>query len=123
MMPDKFLCLCVKPVFKFLYGLQDGHDFFTSFLSRAVKIHRRKLKREKRIKACVKKALKSEQIPIIAEDIGGDKGRTMILEASTGKVILKMVGQGTYKLQKLKDRLLQLKSIWEKKYLMLYIWE
>ena len=52
----------------------------------------------KRNSDAVKKALKSEQIPIIAEDIGGDKGRTMILEASTGKVILKIVGQGIIEL-------------------------
>ena len=52
----------------------------------------------KRNSDAVKKKKKSEQIPIIAEDIGGDKGRTMILEASTGKVILKIVGQGIIEL-------------------------
>lgn len=52
----------------------------------------------KRNSDAVKKALKSEQIPIVAEDIGGGKGRTMILEASTGKVILKIVGQGIIEL-------------------------
>ena len=46
----------------------------------------------------VKKALKDIGIPIIAEDTGGDKGRTMILEASSGKVTLKIVGKGTVEL-------------------------
>ena len=46
----------------------------------------------------VKKTLKDIGIPVIAEDTGGDKGRTMILEASTGKVMLKVVGRGTIEL-------------------------
>lgn len=52
----------------------------------------------KRNSDAVKKALKEIGIPIIAEDTGGDKGRTMILEASTGKVMLKVVGRGTIEL-------------------------
>lgn len=40
----------------------------------------------------VKKTLKDEDIPIIAEEIGGNKGRTMMIYASNGKVILKVVG-------------------------------
>lgn len=52
----------------------------------------------KRNSDAVKKALKEIGIPIIAEDTGGDKGRTMILEASTGKVTLKIVGKGTVEL-------------------------
>lgn len=52
----------------------------------------------KRNSEAVKKALKDIGIPIIAEDTGGDKGRTMILEASTGKVTLKIVGKGTVEL-------------------------
>ena len=52
----------------------------------------------KRNSEAVKKALKNEQIPIVAEEIGGDKGRTMIVEAATGKVILKVVGQGIIEL-------------------------
>lgn len=46
----------------------------------------------------VKKALKEESIRIIAEEIGGNKGRTMILKASDGSVILKVVGQGILEL-------------------------
>ena len=52
----------------------------------------------KRNSEAVKKALKDIGIPIIAEDTGGDKGRTMILEASTGKVTLKIVGKGIIEL-------------------------
>lgn len=52
----------------------------------------------KRNSDAVKKALKSQGIPIIAEETGGDKGRTMIVEASTGKVTLKVVGQGIVEL-------------------------
>ena len=52
----------------------------------------------KRNSDAVKKALKEIGIPIIAEDTGGDKGRTMILEASTGKVTLKIVGKGIIEL-------------------------
>ena len=42
----------------------------------------------------VKKVLQKESIPIIAEDTGGNKGRTMILDSNDGCVILKIVGQG-----------------------------
>ena len=52
----------------------------------------------KRNSDAVKKTLKEIGIPIIAEDTGGDKGRTMILEASTGKVTLKIVGKGIVEL-------------------------
>ena len=52
----------------------------------------------KRNSEAVKKTLKDIGIPVIAEDTGGDKGRTMILEASTGKVMLKVVGRGTIEL-------------------------
>ena len=52
----------------------------------------------KRNSEAVKKALKDIGIPIVAEDTGGNKGRTMILEASTGKVTLKVVGKGTIEL-------------------------
>lgn len=48
----------------------------------------------KRNSDAVKKALKDESVPIISEETGGNKGRTMILYASDGKVILKVVGQG-----------------------------
>ena len=52
----------------------------------------------KRNSDAVKKALKEESIRIIAEEIGGNKGRTMILKASDGSVILKVVGQGILEL-------------------------
>ena len=42
----------------------------------------------------VKAILKKELIPIISEHLGGNKGRTMIVDSSTGKVTLKIVGQG-----------------------------
>lgn len=35
------------------------------------------------------------QIPVIAKDIGGNKGRTMILDASNGEVQIRTVGIGT----------------------------
>ena len=40
----------------------------------------------------VKQKLKSFSIPLIAEDIGGTKGRTMILDTSNGDVYIKTVG-------------------------------
>ena len=52
----------------------------------------------KRNSEAVKKALDNMKIPIVAEDTGGNKGRTMILEASTGKVTLKIVGKGIVEL-------------------------
>lgn len=42
----------------------------------------------------VKEILKKESIPVVAEDTGGNKGRTMILDSSDGMVTLKIVGQG-----------------------------
>lgn len=42
----------------------------------------------------VKNALISARIPIITEDTGGNSGRTMIVEAETGKVLLRTVGKG-----------------------------
>lgn len=52
----------------------------------------------KRNSDAVRKTLKDIGIPIVAEDTGGNKGRTMILEACTGKVTLKIVGKGTVEL-------------------------
>lgn len=52
----------------------------------------------KRNSDAVKKTLKDESIRIMAEEIGGNKGRTMILKANDGSVILKVVGQGTIEL-------------------------
>lgn len=42
----------------------------------------------------VKNALREYSIPIIGEDIGGNKGRTMILDTSNGDVKIKTVGMG-----------------------------
>ena len=52
----------------------------------------------KRNSDAVKKALKDESIRIVGEETGGNKGRTMILKASDGSVILKVVGQGIIEL-------------------------
>jgi len=52
----------------------------------------------KRNSEAVKKTLKDEAIRIIAEETGGNKGRTMILQAADGIVILKVVGQGVIEL-------------------------
>ena len=48
----------------------------------------------KRNGEAVLSCLKSLNIPIIAFDLGGHKGRTMILDSSDGKVTLKTIGQG-----------------------------
>ena len=52
----------------------------------------------KRNSEAVKKTLKEKDIRIIAEETGGNKGRTMILQAKDGSVILKVVGQGIIEL-------------------------
>lgn len=49
----------------------------------------------KRNTESVKVALSKESIPIVAEDTGGNKGRTMILDSQDGVVLLKIVGKGT----------------------------
>ncbi|MGL4875853.1 MAG: chemotaxis protein CheD [Clostridium sp.] len=46
----------------------------------------------------VKEALKKERIDIVAEDIGGHKGRTMVVDTLTGDVTLKIVGVGIKKI-------------------------
>jgi len=43
----------------------------------------------------VKNALKILSIPIIAEDIGGNKGRTLIFDTSSGILSVRTVGLGT----------------------------
>ena len=48
----------------------------------------------KRNGIAVREALKKEKIDIVAEDIGGNKGRTMIVDSLTGKVTLRIVGEG-----------------------------
>ena len=52
----------------------------------------------KRNSEAVKKALKDESIRIVGEETGGNKGRTMILKANDGSVVLKVVGQGIIEL-------------------------
>jgi len=52
----------------------------------------------KRNSEAVKKTLKHIAIPIMAEETGGNKGRTMILQANDGSVMLKVVGVGIIKL-------------------------
>ncbi|WP_416176233.1 chemotaxis protein CheD [Clostridium sp.] len=42
----------------------------------------------------VKLNLKKYSVPLIAEDLGGNKGRTMIFDTSNGKVEIKTVGLG-----------------------------
>ncbi|WP_027625852.1 chemotaxis protein CheD [Clostridium lundense] len=42
----------------------------------------------------VKRVLNEFSIPILAEDIGGNKGRTMIFDTSNGVVQIKTVGMG-----------------------------
>lgn len=42
----------------------------------------------------VKKSLKELSIPIIAEDVGGNKGRTLIFDTSNGIVKVKTAGLG-----------------------------
>lgn len=44
--------------------------------------------------AAVKNILKELSIPVLAEDTGGNKGRTMILDLKTGTVLIKTVGMG-----------------------------
>lgn len=40
----------------------------------------------------VKSALQKESIPLISEDLGGNRGRTMILDADDGSVSIRTVG-------------------------------
>lgn len=42
----------------------------------------------------VKEALKKHSIPVLAEDLGGNKGRTMIFDTADGSVKIKTVGIG-----------------------------
>ena len=43
----------------------------------------------------VKETLKKCNIPILAEETGGNKGRTMIVNSDDGVVTIRIVGQGT----------------------------
>lgn len=42
----------------------------------------------------VREAINREGIIIAAEDVGGSKGRTMFVESESGKVLIRIVGQG-----------------------------
>ena len=42
----------------------------------------------------VREAISREGIIIAAEDVGGSKGRTMFVESESGKVLIRIVGQG-----------------------------
>lgn len=42
----------------------------------------------------VKSTLKEFNVPILSSDLGGKTGRTMSIEALTGKVFIKIIGQG-----------------------------
>lgn len=46
----------------------------------------------------VKEVLQSLNIPIISEDLGGNSGRTMIIDATNGKVYIKSIGKGIMEL-------------------------
>jgi chemotaxis protein CheD len=46
----------------------------------------------------VKNALKILAIPIVAEDIGGNKGRTLIFDTESGILSIRTVGMGTTEL-------------------------
>ena len=46
----------------------------------------------------VRETLRKLNIPILAEDLGGKSGRTMSIEAYTGKVYIKTVGKDTKEL-------------------------
>ncbi|WDC83915.1 chemotaxis protein CheD [Caloramator sp. mosi_1] len=52
----------------------------------------------KRNEEAVKSILKELNIPIISEDVGGNKGRTMIVDPGTGSVILRITGLGVKEL-------------------------
>ena len=49
----------------------------------------------KRNGVAVKNALKVLSIPIVGEDIGGNKGRTLIFETINGLLLIRTVGIGT----------------------------
>lgn len=43
----------------------------------------------------VRKTLEKLTIPIVSDDVGGNKGRTMIFDTSSGVVLIRTVGLGT----------------------------
>ncbi|SHI44027.1 chemotaxis protein CheD [Clostridium cavendishii DSM 21758] len=52
----------------------------------------------KRNSDAVIRALGTLSIPIKAQDVGGNKGRTMVLDAEDGRVTIRIVGQGVKEL-------------------------
>jgi len=48
----------------------------------------------RRNSVAVKQILDSMRIPLIRDDVGGNKARTMILDTKTGVVSIKTVGMG-----------------------------
>lgn len=50
----------------------------------------------KRNSEAVKKALEKMDIPILAEEIGGNKGRTMVIDSQNGEVSIKIVGKDAF---------------------------
>lgn len=49
----------------------------------------------KRNSEAVVKSLSELKIPILASDVGGNKGRTMIVDAESGVVVVRTIGQET----------------------------
>ena len=48
----------------------------------------------KRNTEAVKQLLAQERVKLVAEDVGGNSGRTVVLDATTGDVIVKQAGSG-----------------------------
>lgn len=46
----------------------------------------------------VKNVLHQHNIPVLSEDLGGNSGRTMIVESGTCKVLIRTIGKGTKEL-------------------------
>lgn len=62
-----------------------GAQMFKGHTSNLLNIGERNIKKTKDV-------LSSLKIPLIAEDTGGNKGRTMILQMDSGKVLVRTVG-------------------------------
>ena len=50
--------------------------------------------RKRNIEA-VRKAITREGITVASEDVGGSEGRSMFVESETGRVLIRIVGEGT----------------------------
>lgn len=48
----------------------------------------------KRNTEAVKQSLKLHKITILAEETGGNKGRTMIIDSNNGEVTIRIIGKG-----------------------------